>query len=300
MSPAAWLRIAGTKSCSIPSANGFLSSGAHRYDRSPVTPETQAIPSPNEDATSHVQVPPVAVLIDYDNLYSDEHENEAAVGVFLNRLLNHALELETATRRIELRLYGGWLEEEVMTKRASVLQSNLGSNPIFPLPHPGGVGLLRGRVELVTRLADGPEMTWAHTLRRRMGLPRVSLTQRPHPAGCQHQSGECPVLKLHRFARRPTRTCAVAGCTVTNHAAFSVPEQKMVDVLIACDAISYAQMGYSVMVGSSDLDILPAVALASSRATGSVALLRVVDDSAGLYERELADLGVELRSWDSM
>jgi hypothetical protein len=85
---------------------------------------------------------------------------------------------------------------------------------------------------------------------------------------------------------------------VTNHDAFSVPQQKMVDVLLSCDLLSYAGAGTNVAVFSSDLDVLPAVALASATTTALLTVIRSPADSAGLYESELDGIGVNLVDWD--
>jgi hypothetical protein len=71
----------------------------------------------------------------------------------------------------------------------------------------------------------------------------------------------------------------------------------MVDVMLTCDAFGLSSEGWAVIVLSSDMDVLPAVAMIAARAPRSVALIRSIRDSAGLYEQELSQLDVPLSDW---
>jgi len=240
----------------------------------------------------------VSVLIDVDNAFPRPISTAEEMAAATNRILDVALVACPLASFVEVRLYGGWLEDGVLTRYASTLQSALGgSNPVFPIPHPNRTGLLRGSLELVTRLAELPHLEWRHTLRRRSGLPRVTLADRPYPKGCIHESSACPIKALQKLARRPNRQCHEIGCHVTNTGAFKVPEQKMVDVMLACDIFHAGANASSVVVVSSDMDLLPAVAVMSARLGGRVALARGAGDSALVHEEDLAALGTRLLDW---
>jgi hypothetical protein len=92
----------------------------------------------------------------------------------------------------------------------------------------------------------------------------------------------------------------VIGCAVINKTAFLSREQKMVDSLITCDAISCAETNAAVIVMSNDLDVLPGLAVAASGPpNGSqIALVRGSAESEGLYDRQLAMLGVPTLDWE--
>jgi hypothetical protein len=104
---------------------------------------------------------------------------------------------------------------------------------------------------------------------------------------------------MRRFSDSHEKRCEASGCAVRNKDAFQTPEQKMVDVMIACDALAATGEGRRVLVLSSDLDVLPAVAMAASQVSpGRIALWRVDRYAADLYFDELTNLGVTLGSWE--
>jgi hypothetical protein len=238
----------------------------------------------------------VALLVDFDNFFPGDVPDEPGMAHAINRMLEWALEAEPLADRVDIRLYGGWQQDGVFTRRASELLAVVGT-AVFPLRHPTRDGLLRGSVALVTRLHAVPRLEWAHTVRERRGLPRVQLESTPYPAGCAEVTPECPLHAIRKLSRRGSRECRVEACRVTNHGAFRVLEQKMVDVMLACDAVAFAAENSYVVVLSSDLDVLPGVAMAAASRRGRMWLVRITDDAAALYEEELSALGVVVGEW---
>jgi hypothetical protein len=241
----------------------------------------------------------VAVLVDFDNVVVGPVPDAPQMSSLLSRIIGIALDLWPVTDRIEVSLYGGWLDDGVLARRGSAVQASVAASPFFPLPHPSGPGLLRGTVQLATRIAAVPEIEWQHTLRERRGLPRVRFRDGSYPRACTKRSSECPLKEMRRFSDSHGRSCGVAGCDVTNEQAFRTPEQKMVDVMIACDALAICMTGKPALVMCSDLDVLPAVAMAAKQgAPGCIALWQVARYSADLYLDELQALGVAVGSWE--
>lgn len=236
-----------------------------------------------------------AVLVDFDNFFSGEVD-QAQVAQAIDDMIRRTLASWPATRRIDIRMYGGWLDEGLLTKRASELETALALATAFPISHPTQSGILRGSVRLATRLAALPDFEWGHTLRTRTGLPRVGLAEEPFPARCAHRTRDCPVKAVQTFARRPGRACRASGCTVTNQAAFRVREQKMVDVMLACDTIALSAK-HNVLVLSSDLDILPAIAMGAARDGARISLIRDGRRTADLYGQDLERFGVAVDDW---
>jgi hypothetical protein len=259
-------------------------------------PSSEVLGSKADDPPDQLQA---AVLVDFDNLFPGAIDSAEQVSAAIERMIDLVLRRWPEAAHVEVRLYGGWLLDGVLTNRASELHASLARGIQFPIPHPAGAGILRGSVGLATRLVAVPEIEWTHTLRQRSGLPRVSLASPPYPEGCVHESSDCPVKALQRLARGPLRECQADGCRVTNHSAFRVPEQKMVDVMLACDAIELARRGWSIVIASSDLDVLPAAAMAANGSPGRVALLRSARSAAPLYEAELARLQVGVDPWEA-
>ena len=240
----------------------------------------------------------VAVLIDFDNVVVGPVPDSQRLSAFLDRVVGLSLDRWPDAERVSIVLYGGWLEDGVLTRRASDLQASIGAARFFPLVHPYHDGVLHGGVELSTRLFAVPEVEWGHTLRTRDGLPRLRFRDGSYPLACVHRSQTCPLRAMRKFSKANDQSCDVSGCPVTNGTAFRALEQKMVDVMIACDVIDRAMHGIRTLVLSSDLDVLPAIAMAARFSSGEVAVLRVARDTADLYDAQLEQLGVHLNTWE--
>jgi hypothetical protein len=238
-----------------------------------------------------------AVLVDFDNFYPGGLDSREELTHEVNRMISCALDALPDTDEVLVRLYGGWLDEGVLTKRASALQAAMGS-AIFPMPHPSGSGVLRGDVTLVTRLALLPGLEWRHTFRSRTGIPPLRLVDKPRPHECAN-ADNCPIDLLQRISRRGSRECHTDRCTVRNESAFLLREQKMVDSMLCCDVLGYVGRGYAVHVLSDDLDVLPAVAMSTAMARQPVTLVRSTAGAESLYEQDLRRLGVRAEAWEA-
>lgn len=234
-------------------------------------------------------------MVDYDNFYVGTIPSQQAITHEVNRMISLVFQINPNATMINIRLYGGWLEEGLLTNRGSELQTALG-NTVFPMRHPTRNAIVRGSVVLVTRLEAVPELEWRHTYRSRLGLPRLQLVETPRPTGCAREDS-CPVDLVQRMSRRRVRECHVDGCEVTNEAAFRLREQKMVDSMICCDLLAFASRGADVVVLSDDLDVLPAVAMGSKVGPGQVLLVRSGAESESLYAEELESIGVTASTW---
>jgi hypothetical protein len=244
-----------------------------------------------------------ALLLDFYNFYPrpDLDQSTAWVGNEINRMVTAALAVDAATTFVDIRLYGGWIEDGLLTRDGSALQAAVATANPFPLARHDGHGILRGEVTLVTRLISVPLLEWGHTRRTAAGLPQLRLADSPLPSGCAGSLDTCPLRAVYRLSRRRARQCHVSGCTVSNEDAFKVVEQKMVDVLICSDALAFA-VGVvpraNVVILSDDLDLVPAVAMAAEHSQHAVELVRSRSDRENLYGSELAALGVGMRNWD--
>lgn len=241
----------------------------------------------------------MAVLIDFDNVVVGPVPSAPRLSSLLARVVELGLDRWPNAAHVEIVLYGGRLERGILTRRASELQASIEVARFFPFSHPRRDGLLRGDVRLATRLFAVPEVEWAHTLRAHSGLPRLRFRDGSYPLACVHRSRAYPLRAMCKFSTARQRICEVTGCSVTNGEAFRMQEQKMVDVMIACDIIDQAIRGTRVLVLSSGLDVLPAVAMASKFPVVQVAVLRVERDAAtALYDPELERLGVAVGVWE--
>jgi hypothetical protein len=236
----------------------------------------------------------VALLIDFDNVYPRGQSTAEELVVEFNRWVSLATRVAPDVETVNIRLYGGWHQGGELSKAASEVLARLPRSP-FPLSigMDGAKRLVRGSVELVSRLAALPTIQWGHTFRSHRGLPQLRLSESPRPKGCS-EAENCPIDLVQRISRRRNRKCHVSGCSVSNEAAFLLREQKMVDVLLACDAIEYANRGHHLILISNDLDLLPSIATTTTLPAASVTLVRgpAAGDQA-LYTAPLEEAGVK-------
>ncbi len=243
------------------------------------------------------------MLVDFDNFFPHARDGNVASWAphTLNRLITQVLAISPSVSQLDLRLYGGWLQDGVLTNFASGLQSIVAAAPFFPVRHPNGYGILRGAVTLVTRVISLPAVEWGDTLHARGGLPRLRLSETPLPNACAGDLTSCPLRVVYKFAKGRSRTCLVAGCAVTSDAAFSTVEQKMVDTLITCDLMTLALRGpgQEVILCSDDIDFVPALGVATT--LGEAQITRLVTNTATnpFYASVLDSVGVNTLCWSS-
>jgi hypothetical protein len=235
------------------------------------------VPTPDQRALNVESARDLAVaLIDFDNMFphADLAGDPAWLAHEINKLITSVIRTTPAVRTLDVRFYGGWLEQGILSQKGSRLQQAISVVNPFPVPHTDRAGLLQGSLSLVTRLLALPRIEWTTTFRRKRGLPRLRLLDAPYPTKCLDQSPSCPIRTLYSFSRRRAAACSVSGCTVTNEDAFLCMEQKMVDTLLACDllALSGEPSLASLLVLSDDSDFLPAVAVAANVLTAPITI----------------------------
>lgn len=210
----------------------------------------------------------VTCIVDYTNFYP--HRNAGHRQLLEHefmRMVEDAAQAVPDLERLDIRIYGGWLENGVLSKEASELQQILGEIELFPLRHPSGRGLLHGSVSLALRLDALPNVAWQYTLKRVRGLGRLRVENSELSDLCRDNREQCPILCLRRFTRAKGKICGVAGCVVSNSDAFVRHQQKMVDTMMVCDALSLAERAdmKGIFVFTDDLDLLPGLAILSAR-----------------------------------
>lgn len=244
-------------------------------------------------AGSPAKIYDVVLLVDFDNVCHHLELSTDVLTAEINRWLALAVGVVPNVAAVSIRLYGGWLQEGSLTKVGSKLLTGIPGDFFPVVDSSAGVDrILRGSIELATRLVRVPQIEWGHTYQEKRGLPRLRMAEKPRPDACQdHES--CPIDQIQRISRRRDRECHIDGCSVRNESAFLLREQKMVDTLMACDLIEYARQGVHTIVMSNDLDLLPSVATAAAMNGSGVTHVRGPDAGLGdLYSSELEKLGV--------
>lgn len=242
-----------------------------------------------------------AVLIDFDNYVKTEHGSSAIAqsNALIAQIVSELLRTSPGIDQVEVRLYGGWLQDGNLTRRASEVLLEIGQCDLFPLLSPQTKQIVRGTVELAYAIRALPHVRWPGTYRTKNGHPPVRLASEPIDTHCQRASADhCPIRIYKRFVKRPRKLCPVDSCTVTNVAAFQVYQQKMVDTMLACDLIAFA-MGEStehLILCSDDVDLLPALLMSSSYAnTAQIHLWQNRPSEEFAYSDLLDQSGIRIR-----
>lgn len=200
-------------------------------------------------------------IVDFDNVFGD-YFNLENHGVFINKInkiISSIIENSSEIEYCLLRLYGGWYEDGHLTKRASEVMQRLGANKFFPIKIDNKT-ILRGEVELVGSLSAISDYNWNHTYVQRRGLPRLRLERNILDSHCSQVNSNCPARLLAKFTKSKRKQCVADGCTVVNHDAFVVGQQKMIDTLMATDIVDLSHRNDSILfefVYTDDTDLLP-------------------------------------------
>lgn len=195
-----------------------------------------------------------------------------------------------ATREVSIRLYGGWYDEQGLSRDGTKLSQELGES--FPLTLFGGDGKIRYvRCEIASSLVDSRGDLFHATLRHRHGLN--PFIRDPHPARCIDQAN-CTISVVMKWSRNG---CPTPGCPVRSVEAFRCFQQKLVDTLICCDLLSLAiaDPATSVFLISEDDDFVPALVLAGLRGA-AIWHVRTKPKKVRVYDQLLIGRGVQLTS----
>lgn len=234
------------------------------------------------------------ILIDFDNwikkplnLISDEELEFQFSTILLNFINNDNFD------RINVRLYGGWYKNGLLTARASELQMKLAQISVFPYINKEKKEIIRGKIDVVNSTLNVPELRWTNTYHERLGVPRLRINQDKLSDACHHNPDICPVRLLNNFTRHKGKRCTVPGCENEHSDVFVTREQKMVDTIIASDLMYCCkeQNISNVQLISDDIDHLPALIDSSfnSSPTGKYSLVmrnqKTLDTYSEIFEQ---------------
>lgn len=195
---------------------------------------------------------PVWFLVDYGNLHDLDSKRgiRFLVSLFLERLGEDRLK---HTSRANIRLYGGWYEEDSLTRLAQNILAEIDTG--FPsIVQTMGSKVLVA-VELARSLIASPKHDLLHTYRARQFSGNITCTEPPF-SGCMNNE-HCPIYAVSKFVNG--KKCISEGCRVRPKQIFSRPTQKLVDSMIVADVISLSFRGHECAVVSSDDDIWPGI-----------------------------------------
>lgn len=200
-------------------------------------------------------------LVDFDNWHraTPSASVEPVLGHCVNELTRELVGLGAGVEFVVVRLYGGWIENGILTSSGSDVAAGAAAADPFPLVVREQSRIVHGEVLLALKLSIAPHVDLGDTCRRRGGPPRLRLNGTPLPSGCLEAPASCPARILQKFTKAPAKSCPVEACPVTAQTAFLTREQKMVDTMMTCDLLDlvHDEDVVAVAVATADSDLLP-------------------------------------------
>jgi len=192
------------------------------------------------------------ILVDYDNV--DSNITRLGIVHVVNRILSKIDSSEiSSNRRVTIRLYGGWYEQNNFTRRAQNLSADISAN--FP-----GTSILSDNstsvivnCEMAYSILADPTNHLFHTYRSR-GVPSGLRVNHPSQCGCTNSS--CPLVATYNFVR--TKNCSTCNRIKLDDLLYRA-EQKLVDTMLTSDLIFSANQPINVAIVSSDDDFWPGI-----------------------------------------
>ena len=208
------------------------------------------------------------VILDYNNVFCINHNITVEQRRFImSSLLRDIVQDHTNVDYIDVRLYGGWYQDNVLTRIGSQVMAEHLTMDLFPIIT-DDQRTIHGRQKVVESI-HGIDYIWYNTYREKPGIPRLIINRSSRNELCDNNRNHCPVHILERFARNQNRICSVDGCETNNGDAFLQMGQKMVDAMMVCDLVSFSRSDDvdSLYVLTDDVDLFPALAMCRSNKT---------------------------------
>ena len=258
-----WSDTAATPSSSLASACGTSAERPPLGDATARCPRSPQV-APSYDARRAVPIVTsgsVHILVDYDNV--DELNRRRGLLDLVTTMLDTLPERATPDNVIaDIRLYGGWYEQDRPTSLAQKLLAEIALR--FPAMLHLGISSNQRRIRAVVDLARSllirPDTNLLGTFRHRRGAPRLRSTAPPY-TNCAAPD-DCSLRSLHALLRG--RRCPAETCHAELRDAFWLPQQKLVDTMLTADAIYVAGSSPSTKLAivSNDVDLWPCICTA--------------------------------------
>jgi hypothetical protein len=196
------------------------------------------------------------VLIDFDNVLP-HMKREGLVNVcsrVVNAVANRKMYF---AQRCRVRLYGGWYEDQSLTRQAEELITEIegGFPTVIQWVTNKGSGQCLAKVEMAYSLEVEPARHLFYTHRTRDFSEQVQCNA-SRLARCGDP--DCPMRVVSEFFR--LKKCPNPGCRTTPGDLLWKREQKLVDTMLTADLIHLAKVGqHDLAVVSSDDDLWPGI-----------------------------------------
>ena len=193
----------------------------------------------------------INILVDYDNLAIKSSDIQSAIEHIASRILSQ-LKIDNSTMWYEanFRLYGGWYDSNVLTRKAEEITTILQDK--FPVIL--NCYNCKINVELSKSMLSQPSKDLLSTYRKRKGLSRLRV--------CKMNDVCCSNVESHmRYVKKLLRNKRCPECGASSENLLWCSEQKLVDVMLAMDLsfLAMSEQEAHLSVVSSDDDFVPAI-----------------------------------------
>ncbi len=226
------------------------------------------------------------MLVDYANLYiTNTDDLTSVIDHIAEKITSHLQKKnqdEWAERsRLHFRLYDGWYEESILTKKAQDIAR------IIDREYPSENEKLQRiiLVELAKAQASRPTFDLLHTFRRRKRLSHLRMCKITN-ACCEASQGAIEYLK----ELQTKGVCRRCDHKRPSSELVWYDEQKLVDVMLSMDIAHFAMTDqYSeIAIVSSDDDFIPAMFQTASRGKSIIHINAKAHDRTHNYYRGIA------------
>jgi uncharacterized LabA/DUF88 family protein len=198
----------------------------------------------------------IYIFIDYDNL-QEEHKEEGILSIIQKVLSKISFNAENKAENkidVEVRIYGGWYEDEQMTRKAQDLSATI--QDIFPkmlkLPE-NRTHIFNIKTALAFALLQEPDRHIFNTFRKKGNLKNIRVENQQN-VNCENN--DCVLPKIKKLIR--TGKCFKLGCDKDN--LVYRYEQKIIDTMLSSDMIYAADILADIIILiSGDDDFLPPI-----------------------------------------
>lgn len=236
------------------------------------------------------------VILDYNNVFCISHNLTVERRQFImSSFLRDIVRDHSSVDFIDVRLYGGWYQDIVLTRMGSQVMSEHLTMDLFPIVT-ADQRTIHGRQKVIESI-HGVEFIWYNTYREKQGIPRLIINRNSRRELCDNNKSHCPVHILEHFARKQTRLCTVDGCETSNGDAFLQMGQKMVDAMMVCDIISFSESDdvESIYILTDDVDLFPALAICRSKRPSLDIQLGIVNGrNVNVYREYLSSFNIKV------
>lgn len=205
----------------------------------------------------HNVVEQLTILVDYFNI--EPIERKRGLQEVAPQIIRTAFDAGNITaKRVNIRLYGGWYENQELSKGAQSLLTEIEDlSGVIHIPSDHTEQPVFFSIELAQSLLCSPGLHLFRTLRQRLAPKGIRPTDQLK--GCP-EAEHCHLKGLPKLLKK--RKCPSHSCGRSIRELIVKTEQKMVDSMMCADASHLVQSGEeNIVIVSSDEDLTPIILL---------------------------------------